>query len=458
MLPRVRRGGRYAFAVIALLSVVPSATAARRDVTVQAIPSSGQAPLAVTFVAAGDATSVHWTFGDGATGDGLTAQHTYAAGRWTASWDAETSAGPQSGTITVIAYGLTFAAPRRVAYGRPARLTGSVVPAEQGVRVTIVGPAGNVASARTRADGGYTLRPRIRVPGAYSATSDHGSSPPAAVRVVPRLQAAFVGRSERGSRYELTARLVPSGAGVIAVRIVRGRALVLDRTFGARLRVRLDTHRAATYRIRIATVPNGGYDRVVRVLTAHVALPRLSYGSRGAAVAQLGSQLRELHYAAPVTATFDSRLLDAVYAFEKVQGLPRTGIVDSEFWQRLASPYRPQPRYATPADHLEVNKPTQVLFVVRHGTVALIVPVSTAGLPGKFTPAGRFSIIRKVTGFDPSPLGTLFDPMYFVGGYAIHGNPSVPPYPASHGCVRVPMWIAPYLFATNPYGETVYVY
>jgi hypothetical protein len=34
----------------------------------------------------------------------------------------------------------------------------------------------------------------------------------------------------------------------------------------------------------------------------------------------------------------------------------------------------------------------------------------------------------------------------------------VPPYPASHGCVRVPMWIAPYLFQTNSYGETVYVY
>jgi lipoprotein-anchoring transpeptidase ErfK/SrfK len=34
----------------------------------------------------------------------------------------------------------------------------------------------------------------------------------------------------------------------------------------------------------------------------------------------------------------------------------------------------------------------------------------------------------------------------------------VPPYPASHGCVRVPMWIAPYLFQTNGYGETVYVY
>ena len=63
-----------------------------------------------------------------------------------------------------------------------------------------------------------------------------------------------------------------------------------------------------------------------------------------------------------------------------------------------------------------------------------------------------------MTGWDPSPLGLLYDPMYFVAGYAIHGNPSVPPYPASHGCVRVPMWIIPHLFVSERYGETVYVY
>jgi L,D-transpeptidase catalytic domain/Putative peptidoglycan binding domain/PKD domain len=458
MLRRVRRGWGYVVAGIALLSVVQPAGAARRDVSVQAVPASGAAPLAVTFIAGGGATSVHWTFGDGATADGITVEHTYAAGRWTASWDAETPDGSKHGTITVTAYGLTFAAPRRVVYAQPVRLSGSVVPAEQGVRVTIVGPSGNLASARTRADGGYTLRPRIRLPGSYSATSDRGSSPQANVRVVPRLSTGFIGRSERGSRYELVARVVPAAAGVLTVRVIRGGSTVLDRTFDSHVRVRLDTRRAATYRIRVATIPSGGYERVVRVLTAHVALPHLSFGSSGAAVAQLGSQLRQLHYAAPVTTTFDSRLLDAVYAFEKVQGLPRTGIADAQFWQRLASPYMPRPRYAMPAEHLEVNKPTQVLYVVRRSAVAMIVPVSTAGLPGKFTPDGRFSIIRKVTGFDPSPLGTLFDPMYFVGGYAIHGNPSVPPYPASHGCVRVPMWIAPYLYATNPYGETVYVY
>jgi lipoprotein-anchoring transpeptidase ErfK/SrfK len=187
-------------------------------------------------------------------------------------------------------------------------------------------------------------------------------------------------------------------------------------------------------------------------------LPRLTLGAHTPAVAQLGDQLRRLHYAAPYGASFDGRMLDAVYAFEKVEGLPRTGVADPRLWRALATARTPIPRYAQPASHLEVNKARQVLYVVRGSRVALIVPVSTAGLPGKFTPVGRFAIYRKVVGFDPSPLGTLYDPMYFTGGYAIHGNPSVPPYPASHGCVRVPMWIAAQLFATNSYGETVYVY
>jgi lipoprotein-anchoring transpeptidase ErfK/SrfK len=99
-----------------------------------------------------------------------------------------------------------------------------------------------------------------------------------------------------------------------------------------------------------------------------------------------------------------------------------------------------------------------VLYIVRDGQVKLISPVSTAGLPGRFTPVGTFSIYRKVDGYDPSPLGILYKPMYFTGGYAIHGNPSVPPYPASHGCIRVPNFVIERLFTSEPYGETVYVY
>src|SRR5205085_1606732 len=142
-------------------------------------------------------------------------------------------------------------------------------------------------------------------------------------------------------------------------------------------------------------------------------------------------------------------VLDGLYAFQKVQGLPRTGVADAATWAALLHPRLPKPRYPEPSNHLEVDKVHQVLYVVRGGAVSTIVPVSTAGVPGDYTPTGRFAIYRKVTGFDPSPLGVLYDPMYFTGGYAIHGNPSVPPYPASHGCIRVPMWVIPALYATN---------
>jgi lipoprotein-anchoring transpeptidase ErfK/SrfK len=175
-------------------------------------------------------------------------------------------------------------------------------------------------------------------------------------------------------------------------------------------------------------------------------------------VAELAQRLRALRYAAPYTAMFDGRMLDAVYAFQKVNRLPRTGVVDARFWSALARARTPSPRFARPANHLEVNKGRQVLYVVRRSRVASIVPISTAGIAGAYTPVGRFAVYRKVAGFDPSPLGTLYDPMYFTGGYAIHGNPSVPPYPASHGCVRIPMWVASHLYATTPYGTTVYVY
>jgi lipoprotein-anchoring transpeptidase ErfK/SrfK len=93
------------------------------------------------------------------------------------------------------------------------------------------------------------------------------------------------------------------------------------------------------------------------------------------------------------------------------------------------------------------------LFQVVGGRVTRVVHVST-GATGN-TPIGRWRVYSKVPGFLPSG---MFYSSFFIGAFAIHGYPSVPPYPASHGCVRTPMWIAPTLFASNDYGETVYVY
>jgi PKD repeat protein len=451
---------RWGLVVLAaLLIAAPSATAGRREVTIQATPTAGAAPLHVVFTASG-ASAAHWDFGDGTTADGVTVDHTYAAGRWTATATAQASDGSTSTqTVSITATGLTLKAPSAGRYSQRVVFRGAVVPTERGVVVQLSGPnGGRLGTAKTSAAGTYAIKARARVPGAYTVTSDRGSASPVTLRVVPKLVARVAGSGARGTRYLFTARLLPAGAGTLAVKITRGGESVVDRTYNSAVRIKLDTRRLATFLIRVAVVPSDGYFPTGRIVRANVVLPRLTLGARTPAVAQLGDQLRRLHYAAPYGASFDGRMLDAVYAFEKVEGLPRTGVADPRLWRALATARTPIPRYAQPSAHLEVNKARQVLYVVRGSRVALIVPVSTAGLPGKFTPVGRFAIYRKVVGFDPSPLGTLYDPMYFTGGYAIHGNPSVPPYPASHGCVRVPMWIAAHLFATNSYGETVYVY
>jgi PKD repeat protein len=453
----VRRG---LVCVVVVLIFVPAAPAAAPVVSIQATPLKGPAPLTVSFTGGGDAVSYHWDFGDGATAEGPTASHTFAAGRWTTVVTGQSSGGETtSQSISLTASALTLTAPKRaVRYARRAVFRGAVIPAERGVRVALVGPTGQIAQTRTRANGAYVLKARVRRPGGYVTRSVRGNSTPVTLRVVPKLVTGFTGSATRGSPYYFVARLVPAFSGRLAVAIKRGARSVVDRTYSSRVRIKLDTRRVANYAVHVETVPTDGYGRVVRTLRTRVLLPRLVYGLRNAAIADLGRQLRALHYAAPASLSFDGRMLDAVYAFQKVNGLARTGVVDGRFWRVLAASKASRPRYAGPSDHLEVDKERQVLFVVRGGRVALIVPISTAGIAGTFTPVGRFSVYRKVVGFDPSPLGTLYDPMYFTGGYAIHGNPSVPPYPASHGCVRVPMWIAPLLYATTPYGQTVYVY
>jgi lipoprotein-anchoring transpeptidase ErfK/SrfK len=444
---------------VALLILVPAATGATPLVSIQATPTAGPAPLHVSFAATGDAAAYRWDFGDGTSAEGRAAEHTYPAGRWTAILTAQSATGETvTQTAQITAYGLTLAGPNPARYDRRAAFRGAVVPAEKDLVIALVGPHGKVAAAKTDAGGGYTVRARVKLPGEYVATSERARSAPLALRVVPKLVTGLAGSGVRDGRYFFTARLVPANAGVLAVNITRGQNVLVDRTFTGRVHLKLDTQRLTSYRIRTEVRPNEGYAGTVRVLRANVLLPRLALGARGIAVSRLGGQLRRLHYAAPSGPGFDSRMLDAVYAFQKVHGLPRTGVVDARFWRALSNPRGPVPRFAQPAGHIEVNKGLQVLYVVQSSRVALIVPISTAGVAGAFTPVGRFAVYRKVGGFDPSPLGTLYDPLYFTGGYAIHGNPSVPPYPASHGCVRIPMWVAPHLYRTVPYGETVYVY
>jgi len=436
----------------------PSASAREQSGCAQMSAAKGPAPFAVSFTASCAAAAYHWDFGDGAAADGATASHTFGPGRFAVTL---TVTQPDGSTtterISIDSLGLALSARRAGRYGMPVLFRGQLVPTEKG-RVRLYRGTRFVGSAPVRANGSFRLRPRLVSPGPWQARFQGAASPPVSVLVRPRLVARFDGSGAVGTPLAVVARLVPAGAGEVTVRIWKNGTLRVSRTYPHGARIVLDTTHANAYRVAVTSVPRPGFARAGRVLSTRLFLPTLRPGASGPTVARLVSTLASLHYAVRRTGSFGAELVDSLYAFQKVQGLPRTGVADAATWRALAHPRLARPRYASPADHLEVDKGHQVLYVVRGGRLALVVPVSTAGIPGYFTPVGRFAIYRKVVGFDASPLGTLFDPMYFTGGYAVHGNPSVPPYPASHGCVRVPMWVAGYLFSTNSYGETVYVY
>jgi peptidoglycan hydrolase-like protein with peptidoglycan-binding domain len=216
--------------------------------------------------------------------------------------------------------------------------------------------------------------------------------------------------------------------------------------------VRVPTRLQGSYPVRISVLPATGWANVATTLSVPVHLPRVGPGSRGASVIEVERRLGSLGYALRTVDRFYGRdTLEAVLAFQKVQGLPWTGRVTPRVWRALERAGTPRPRYAR-GDHVEVDKRRQLLMLVRKGRVVLVSHVST-GATGN-TPVGRWRVYRKVTGWD----WVLWYPMYFLRGFAIHGYPSVPAYPASHGCVRVPMWLAPRLYQRSGYGTLVYVY
>ena len=99
----------------------------------------------------------------------------------------------------------------------------------------------------------------------------------------------------------------------------------------------------------------------------------------------------------------------------------------------------------------------QLALLVEGRRVLQTVTVST-GAPGTETPPGSFSIFRKEEQSWSVPFQVWLPwASYFVGGIAFHEYPDVPPYPASHGCVRVPRYDAQFLYSFAPLGTPVRV-
>jgi peptidoglycan hydrolase-like protein with peptidoglycan-binding domain len=191
---------------------------------------------------------------------------------------------------------------------------------------------------------------------------------------------------------------------------------------------------------------------------AVLARPVLRLGSRGAAVLTLQRRLAALHYdTGTADGVFGTDTHHAVVCLQKVNALARDGIVGPRTWAALDHPVVPKAKHRTSGYALEINLSRQVVKLVYRGTVARLLDTST-GKASTPTPAGSFRVARRINGWRQSPLGLMWRPNYFHGGYAVHGSTSVPPYPASHGCVRLTVASMNRLWPKLGIGTPVWVY
>jgi hypothetical protein len=182
---------------------------------------------------------------------------------------------------------------------------------------------------------------------------------------------------------------------------------------------------------------------------------RAGPGAIGVRVLLLQRALLRLGFATPVTGRFDGLTANAVNAFRKTN---RTGV------GRYASPsvyamvFRRDGafklRYPRAGKHVEFDWSRQVLVLARGGRPYRVYHTSS-GAPATPTVFGTFRFYRKTPG--TNALGMVHS-SYFIRGYAIHGYASVPNYPASHGCLRVPIPNAASIFRWIDIGDPIYSY
>jgi peptidoglycan hydrolase-like protein with peptidoglycan-binding domain len=191
-------------------------------------------------------------------------------------------------------------------------------------------------------------------------------------------------------------------------------------------------------------------------------------GMRGPAVLQLQQRLVDLRYdPGALDGRYGGGVTVAVMAFQKVVGLPRSGRATPATLAALTTATEPAPMLPDGGpSRVEIDLKRQVLFLWKDGALLRILPVSTGngrrycedGRCGvAVTPSGSYRIERRIKGKRKSYLGILYNPLYFRGGYAIHGSPSVPAGPVSHGCVRIPIFSSLWFFDNVPNGTPVYL-
>jgi hypothetical protein len=265
-----------------------------------------------------------------------------------------------------------------------------------------------------------------------------------------------------GSTLRVAGRLAPAVKGErVVVRLRRGNRKIAAKS------VRVDAQ--GKYRLRIRTGRTPGRvtvtashrqtpalgTAVARALRVDALPRRVAAGQRGRSVRMLQRALDARGYVVGRRGTFDGRTARAVLAFRKVSGLRRTSTADRTVMRRLAGGGgRFKVRFPSHGKHVEADLSRQVLALIRGNRVERIYHTST-GSPATPTIRGSFRFERSEPGYNAKE---MFWSRYFIRGFAIHGYKSVPVYPASHGCLRVPLADARSIFDWIALGDRIDVY
>jgi len=217
-----------------------------------------------------------------------------------------------------------------------------------------------------------------------------------------------------------------------------------------------------------------------QAVTASVTAPAytppartLAPGMKGADVKALQERLAALkYYPGAIDSEFGGNTQAALWAFQEINGIKVTGVVDAATKRALVHPRS----YTSPyyrgkrATRIEVSQALEVLVLFDNNKIALISHVSSGGgylydcgsygCAQAVTPNGTYNTTVYLPGWVTVPLGAMYNPVFFISTvYAIHGDTYVPVGPASHGCIRVPMDIADFFhkMVKTP-GTQVHVY
>ncbi len=121
----------------------------------------------------------------------------------------------------------------------------------------------------------------------------------------------------------------------------------------------------------------------------------------------------------------------------------------------LRNPRHAVRRKDLPSTHVEIDIGRQLVLLVESGKVSHHIHTST-GKPSTPTIRGTFTVYEMRPYYQTH--NKMYWPIFFYGGYAIHGYPSIPTYPASHGCARTYNGNQDLIYRKMFYGERVATY